>query len=462
MNFKGLALPKRIVVIGGGAAGTASALEARRTDRTTQITLINREKLPEYSRCGLPYVISRVIPKPENVIIQEESALRQMMRIDLRLHTEVTDIDMKNKVVMTKSLDSGEKSSVPFDSLVLALGAKPGSAPVQGLDGKKNVFKLRTMHDVEEISKLALPGKTVAILGASLIGMELAEALSHLKLNVTVIHRSPETLSTLLDPDMSQLIRVEAEKEGVKFALGTTVQEIGGSDRVEWVKTAASEMFQLDFMAVATGTPPEIDLAVKIGAKTGKNDGILVDDHMCIGVEGVYAAGDCVEYPDVMTGQPNLIQLGTIAVRMGRVAGANAAGGNVTLPPLLGTTTSKLFGVEIGTVGFTTRDMNRRGMKPPVYGKTSTSTKPEYFPTGKPISAKLLVDGDTHKIMGAQIVGGEDAAQRANVIALAMMQGLTVEQLTKLETCYAPPVAPIWDPIILAAEGAARRLKASH
>jgi NADH oxidase (H2O2-forming) len=455
-------LPRRIVVIGGGAAGTASALEARRTDRTAQITLINREKLPEYSRCGLPYVISKVIPKPENVIIQEESALRQMMRIDLRLHTEATDIDMKSRTVKAQSLGSGEELSFPFDALILALGAKPGSAPVQGLEGKKNVFKLRTMHDVEEISKLALPDKTAAILGASLIGMELAEALSHLKLKVIVIHRSPETLSTLLDPDMSQLIRVEAEKEGVKFALGTTIQEVGGGERVEWVKTAAEETFQIDLMAVATGTPPETELAVKIGAKTGKNEGILVDNHMCVGVEGVYAAGDCVEYPDVMTSQPNLIQLGTIAVRMGRVAGANAAGGDVTLPPLLGTTTSRLFGMEIGTVGFTTRDMNRRGMKPPIYGKTSTSTKPEYFPTGKHITAKLLVDGDTHKIMGAQIVGGEDAAQRANVIALTMMQGLTVEQLTKLETCYAPPVAPVWDPIILAAEGAARRLRASR
>ena len=455
-------MPRRIVVIGGGAAGTAAALEARRTDRTAQITLINREKLPEYSRCALPYVISRVIPKPENVIIQEESALRQMMRIDLRLHTEVTDIDMKNRAVMARDLESGDKSSFPFDSLVLALGARPGSAPVQGLDGRKNVFKLRTMHDVEEISKLALPGKTAAILGASLIGMELAEALSHLKLKVIVIHRSPETLSTLLDSDMSQLIRVEAEKEGVKFALSATIQEIGGKDKVDWVKTSTGDTFQIDLMAVATGTPPETELAVKIGAKTGKNEGILVDDHMCIGVQGVYAAGDCVEYPDMMTGEPNLIQLGTIAVRMGRVAGANAAGGNATLPPSLGTTTSKLFGMELGTVGFTTRDMNRRGMKPPVYGKTSTSTKPEYFPTGKPISVKLLLDGDTHKIMGAQIVGAEDAAQRANVVALAMTQGLTVEQLARLETCYAPPVAPIWDPIILAAEGATRRLKAGH
>jgi len=455
-------MPRRIVVIGGGAAGTASALEARRTDRTAQIALINRERLPEYSRCALPYVISKVIPKPENVIIHEESALRQMMRIDLRLHTEATDIDAKNMIVSTRDLDTGEESSFPFDSLILALGAKPGTAPVPGLEGKKNVFKLRTMHDVEEISKSASPGKTAGILGASLIGMELAEALALLKVNVIIIHRSPETLSTLLDPDLSSLIRVEAEKEGIKFALGTTIQEIGGNERVDWVKTAAGDTFHVDFVAVATGTPPETELAVKMGAKTGKNGGILVDDHMCIGVEGVYAAGDCAEYPDMMSGEPNLIQLGTIAVRMGKVAGANAAGGNVTLPPILGTTTSKLFGMEIGTVGYTTRDMNRKAMKPPIYGKASTSTKPEYFPTGKPITAKLLVNVDTHKIMGAQIVGAEDVAQRANVIALAMTQGLTVEELARLETCYAPPVAPIWDPIILAAEAAARRLKASR
>jgi len=455
-------MPRSIVVIGGGAAGTASALEARRTDRTAQITLINRENYPEYSRCGLPYVLSGVIARPQAVIIHEESALRRMMRIDLRLGTEATDIDMKSRMVNAESLNSGEKFSFPFDMLVLALGARPGSAPVEALKGKKNVFKLRTMHDVEEIRKHASPGKTAAILGASLIGMELAEALSRLKVKAIVIHRSPETLSTLLDPDMSQLIRVEAEKEGVKFALSTTVQEVGGSDEVEWVKTTSGETFQVDFMAVATGAPPETGLAVRIGAKTGKNDGILVDDHMRIGVEGVYAAGDCVEYPDVMTGEPNLFQLGTVAVRMGRVAGANAAGGDVTLPPLLGTTTSKLFGLEIGTVGLTTRDMNRRGMKPPMYGKTSTSTKPEYYPTGKPITAKLLVNADTQKIMGAQIVGGEDVAQRANIVALAMMQGITVEQLTKLETCYAPPIAPVWDPIILAAESVVRRLKAAR
>lgn len=181
---------------------------------------------------------------------------------------------------------------------------------------------------------------------------------------------------------------------------------------------------------------------------------------MNVGVSGVYAAGDCVEYLAATTGSYSLYQLGTVAVRMGRVAGANAVGRKEILPPLLGTSTGKLFGFELASVGLTTRDMKRSGLPNPVYGKATGLTKPEYYPGGRKITMKLLVHPETRKLMGAQAVSEEpSAAQRINVVALAIKEGLTVESLAKLETCYAPPVAPTWDVLTLAAEGALRKLE---
>jgi len=453
-------MPKKIIVIGGGAAGTSAALEARKTDRTAEITLINRENLPEYSRCGLPYVLSGVIPKLENLIIHQESVLKEMMKINLLLKTEVLDIDLKNKIVKAKKLDENKFLELSFDSLILATGAKTAYPQLENLNNKENLYGLRTAEDVKKIFEAAKKFKNATILGASYVGMEAAEALLKLGMNVTVIHRSPEPLSTLLDPDMAQQIRNKAEEEGVKFILGETITEVKGDKMIKQVKTSGGKIIDTDMLLVATGMEPEVDLARKIGAKIGSRGGIQVDEFMNIGIENIYAAGDCVEYITATTGDYSMYQLGTTAVRMGRVAGANAAGKKVKLPPLLGTTTGKLFGFELASVGLTTRDMKRKGLPDPVYGKATALTKAEYYPGGKKITMKLLIHPETWKIMGAQAVSEESsAAQRINIVALAIKEGLTVKSLAELETCYAPPVAPTWDVLVLAAESALMKLE---
>jgi NADH oxidase (H2O2-forming) len=453
-------MPKKIIVVGGGAAGTSAALEARKTDRTAEITLINREDLPEYSRCGLPYVLSGIIPKLENLIIHQESVLKEMMKINLLLKTEVLDIDLKNKIVKAKKLDENKLLELNFDSLILATGAKTAYPPLENLNNKENLYGLRTAEDVKKISEAAKKFKNVAILGASYVGMEAAEALLKLGMNVTVIHRSPEPLSTLLDPDMAQPIRKKAEEEGVKFILEETITEVKGDKRIEQVKTNSGKTIDIDMLLIAAGMEPEADLAKKIGAKIGGKGGIQVDEFMNIGIENIYSAGDCVEYITAATGDYSMYQLGTTAVRMGRVAGANAAGKKVKLPPLLGTTTGKLFGFELASVGLTTRDMKRKGLPDPIYGRAAASTKAEYYPGGKKITMKLLIHPETWKIMGAQAISEESsAAQRINIVALAIKEGLTVKSLAELETCYAPPVAPTWDVLVLAAESALIKLE---
>ncbi|MBS7655509.1 FAD-dependent oxidoreductase [Candidatus Bathyarchaeota archaeon] len=453
-------MDKKIIVIGGGAAGTSAALEARKTDRAAEITLINRENLPEYSRCGLPYVLSGIIPKLENLIIHQESVLKEMMKINLLLKTEVLDIDLKNKIVKAKKLDENKFLELNFDSLILATGAKTAYPQLENLNNKENLYGLRTAEDVKKILEAAKKFKNVTILGASYVGMEAAEALLKLGMNVTVIHRSPEPLSTLLDPDMAQLIRNKAEEEGVKFILGETITEVKGDATIKQVKTSGGKTIDTDMLLAATGMEPEIDLARRIGAKIGNRGGIQVNEFMNIGIENIYAAGDCVEYITATTGDYSMYQLGTTAVRMGKVAGANAAGKKVKLPPLLGTTTGKLFGFELASVGLTTRDMKRRGLPDPIYGKATALTKAEYYPGGKKITMKLLIHPETWKIMGAQAVSEDSsAAQRINIVALAIKEGLTVKSLAELETCYAPPVAPTWDVLVLAAESALIKLE---
>jgi NADH oxidase (H2O2-forming) len=452
-------MPRKLVIIGGGVAGTSAALQARKVDRDAEITLINREKHPEYSRCGLPHLISGIISKPESLIVHSQAALEQMMKIKLLLETEAVKIDMNEKIVTAKNVRTNRQTQHPFDSLVLATGAKPSTPPIEGLNGKSGVYKLRTLEDAFEIAEAARASRSAAILGGSLIGMELAEALTRLGLKVTLIHRSSEILSPMLDPDMGRLVRLKAEDEGVKFMLETTILKVAGERKIEAVETANGEILPVDMLIITTGTDPDVDLAVRSGLKIGRNRGIVVDSRMCAGVEGVYAAGDCVEYQDAVSGEPSLIQLGTVAVRMGRVAGANAAGAHEIMPPLAGTTTANLFGLEIGSVGLTMRDIQRRGLPPPKFGKASTLTKPEYYPGGKPITMKVLVNPESLKIMGGQAVGGENVAQRINVLALAIQQNLKIDALMKLETCYAPSVAPIWDPLILSAENAYRKLK---
>ncbi|HID17304.1 TPA: NAD(FAD)-dependent dehydrogenase, partial [Candidatus Bathyarchaeota archaeon] len=414
----------------------------------------------EYSRCGLPYVLSGVIPSFKDLIIHRESTLTRMMKINLLLQTEAVDVDVKAKMVKAVKLNEKETLRLKFDSLILATGAKPAYPPIEGLANKENVYALRTVEDALKILEAAKKFKDCAILGASYVGMEAAEALLKLGTSVTVIHRSPEPLSTLLDPDMAQAIRKKAEEEGVRFILGTTVTEVEGGNGIARIKMGNGEVVDVGFLIVATGVKPEVELARKVGAKIGKLGGIQVDPHMNVGVEGVYAAGDCVEYLAATTGNYSLCQLGTVAVRMGRVAGANAAGGKETLPPLLGTSTGKLFGFELASVGLTTRDIRRLGLPDPLYGKAAALTKPEYYPGGRRITMKLLVHPETRKLMGAQAISEEpSAAQRINTVALAIKEGLTVESLAKLETCYAPPVAPTWDALTLAAEGALRKLE---
>ncbi|USS41351.1 FAD-dependent oxidoreductase [Thermococcus aggregans] len=435
----------RIVVIGSGTAGSNFALFMRKLDRKAEITVIGKEKTMQYSPCALPHVISGTIEKPEDVIVFPNE-FYEKQKINLMLNTEAKAIDRERKVVIT------DKGEVPYDKLVLAVGSKAVIPPIKGVENE-GVFTLKSLDDVRRIKAYIAerkPKKAVVI-GAGLVGLEGAEAFAKLGMEVLVVRRG-DRATTMLDKDMAKLVQEEMEKHGVSFRFGACPSEIIGSP-VKAVKIDDEEV-EADLVLVAAGMRANVDLAKNAGLEV--NRGIVVNEHLQTSDPDIYAIGDCAEVIDAVTGERTLSQLGTSAVRMAKVAAEHIAGKDVSFRPVFNTTITKLFGLEIGAFGITEERAKKAGIEIAV-GKFKGSTKPEYYPGGKPITVKVIFRKSDRKLIGAQIVGGERVWGRIMTLSALAQKGATVEDVVYLETAYAPPVSPTIDPICVAAEMALRR-----
>ena len=438
----------KVVVIGSGTAGSNFALFLRKANRKAEITVIGKEPTMQYSPCALPHVISGMIEKPEDVIVFPNE-FYERQKINLMLGMEVREIDRGRKVVVT------DKGEVPYDKLVLAVGSKAFVPPIKGVENE-GVFTLKSLDDVRKIKAYIAerkPKKAVVI-GAGLIGLEGAEAFAKLGMEVLVVELMDRLMPTMLDKDTAKLVQAEMEKHGVSFRFNEGVSEIVGSP-VEAVKIGDEEV-PADLVLVATGVRANVDLAKKAGLEV--NRGIVVNEHLQTSDPDIYAIGDCAEVIDAVTGKRTLSQLGTSAVRMAKVAAEHIAGKNVSFRPVFNTAITELFGLEIGTFGITEERTKREGIEI-VVGKFKGSTKPEYYPGGKPITVKTIFRKSDSRLIGAQVVGGERAWGRIMTLSALAQKRATVEDVVYLETAYAPPISPTIDPITVAAEMALRRLR---
>jgi len=454
-------MPRRIVIIGCGVSGTTAAFNARKADRTAQITLLGDEQLPEYSRCGLPYAFSHVVPSLEALIGYDESFYEQMNRIDLRLGWKARRIDTQKRSVDAVEGEHGSRK-IEYDSLILTMGAQPSTIPVPGayLAG---VFTIRTMNDIQRLTNHLIENnaKKVAIVGAGLTGSEMAEALLERGMSVLQAEIVPEILPVILDPDMAAIIRTRAAENGVEYHLNSTVEEIvGRQGHVSGIRISGKD-HSVDGVIVAVRVKPNTELAKEAGIALGDSGGIKTDNRMATSADSVYAAGDCVETYDRITHRHVFFQLATTAVRQAMVAGTNAAGGNSVYPGSTGVTTVKLFGLEIAAFGPTTPAWEKMGIHP-VGVRATGSTRLAYYPGGKDLTVKLLADPKDGRLIGAQLVGEEGATLRANFASMAGHLGLSVEEFEKIETCYSPPLAPVWDPVTIAAQALLRKLQTSR
>jgi len=448
-------LPRKIVIIGAHAGAVDAASAARKTDRTAEITLLTTERYAGYSRCGIPFVIGGHIPKLTDLIVYP-SSYYQMMKLDLRRETTATNIDPKTKAVETAD-KTGKQETLQYDSLMIATGANVFIPPIKGKE-KQGIHVVRTLEDGERIDQAVQKGaKTAVVLGAGLIGLEVAIGLTERGVKTTVVELLPQIMPVMLDADMAKSVQEMLEARGLTILTGKGVEEFVGGDTVTGI-VAGGEQIKADMCVAAFGVRANTELAQKAGLALGETKAIRVNPRMETSVQGIYAVGDCAETTHMVSQRPYCPQLGTVAVRQGKVAGTNAAGGYAIFPGAMGSAVTKFFDTEIGVTGMNEFFARRAGFDV-VSGTISGMTRAQYYPGAQPIKVKLVVEKAMERIIGAQIIGGEEVTQRINAISIGIQKNMTVHELAKSDTCYAPPLCETWELMALAAEAAMIKLR---
>ena len=445
----------RLVVIGGDAAGMSAASQARkrRGPDELQIVAFERGRATSYSACGIPYWISGAVEREEQLVTRTPEAHRRN-HIDVRTRTEVVGIDLAARTVCARDLEGGTEYTEPFDDLVYAAGSVPARPPVPGVDAV-GVYGVQTLDDGAAL-RAALTDEVhrVVIVGGGYIGLEVAEACQVRGLAVTVVDRSPTPVG-MFDPDIGTFIADAVRGLGIELALADAVTEIAtdADGRANAVHTASGRRLPADLVVLGVGVRPNVALAREAGIPLGPSGGIAVDHRMRTEAPGVWAAGDCVESIHRLSGQRVVVALGTHANKQGRVAGINLGGGYATFPGVIGTAITKVCDVEVARTGLSEAEAEAAGYRF-VTAAVDSTTRAGYFPGAQPIRVKLVAEKRTGRLLGAQIVGRNDAAKRIDVLATAIWNEMHVDEVLSLDLSYAPPFSPVWDPVLIAARKA--------
>ncbi|MFF6980047.1 FAD-dependent oxidoreductase [Streptomyces sp. NPDC008343] len=449
---------ERLVVIGGDAAGMSAASQARRLKSAEELEIVAFERghFTSFSACGIPYWVGGDVPERDQLIARtaEEHRARD---IDLRMRTEVTEIDVAGGRVRARDVDSGAESWTSYDKLVIATGARPIRPDMPGADAPR-VHGVQTLDDGQALIDTLehTRGRRAVVVGAGYIGVEMAEALINRGYEVTVVNRGSEPMSTL-DADMGRLVHEAMEGLGITMVNDTEVTKIltGEDGRVRAVATQEAE-YPADVVVLGIGVRPETTLARAAGLPLGDHGGLLTDLAMRVrGHENIWAGGDCVEVLDLVSGQERHIALGTHANKHGQVIGTNAAGGYATFPGVVGTAVSKVCDLEIARTGLREKDARRAGLQY-VTATIESTSRAGYYPNSSLMTVKMLAERRTGRLLGVQIVGREGAGKRVDIAAVALTAGMTVDQVVSLDLGYAPPFSPVWDPVLVAARKAAK------
>ncbi len=416
----------RLLVIGGVAAGLSAAARARRLDASLEIVVLEKGPDISYGACGLPYFIEGRVRRAEQLTVYTPEYFRRERNIEVRTGARVVSISHARREV---ALESGER--VHYDRMVVATGARPRLPDFEG----PAVFTLHTLQDAARLKAFLCDRqpKRALVAGAGYIGLEAADALRRAGLAVTVVERGPHVLGRA-DDELTSVVRERLERFHVDLRLNTSLSGSEGADLV----------------LLATGLQPNVEVAAEAGVELGRTGAIRVDDHMETNLTGVYAAGDCAEALHLVTGRPAYIPLGTTANKMGRVAGANAAGRRERFGGIVGTAIVSVFGLGVGFTGLSVDAARREGFSP-VAARITSQSRPGYF-DGRPLTVELVADAASHRLLGASVWGEDGVEGRINVIATALHNRMRVDELEQLDLAYAPPFATVWDPVLIAAQ----------
>ncbi|MDI3316983.1 MAG: FAD-dependent oxidoreductase [Bacillota bacterium] len=449
----------RYIVAGGVAAGMSAASRIRRLDPEAEILAFERSGYVSYGACGLPYFVEGLVERPEQLVTYSPETFRSQRRIDVAVHTEVERIDRERHEVTVRDLESGEPRRLRYDRLILATGARPSAPPIDGLD-LEGVHVLRLVEDGIRLRRALEErrGRAV-ILGGGYIGLEAAEAVRKRGWEVTLVEALPQVMATM-DPEPAQAVARELERNGIELRLGEPVLGLesdgsgAGKGRVRRVVTRAGSV-EADLVLVATGVRPNSELAAEAGIATGVRGAIRVDAEMRTSDPDVWAAGDCAESFHAVTGRPDWIPLGTTANKQGRIAGENAAGGHARFPGVAGTAIVKVFDLGVARTGLSLAEAQRAGLEAEAVDALQRS-RAGYYPGGGRVAVRLVVERASRRLLGGQLTGPVDAVKRVDTLAAALYGRFTVDDLYGLDLAYAPPFAPVWDPLLIAARQALR------
>jgi len=451
-------MTRRLVIIGGDAAGMSAAAQVRRMKRIDELEIVvfERTSRTSYAACGLPYLVGGYVTSPDSLVARTPEQHRAR-GIDVRTRHEATAVDVNASIVTVLELDTGMRSALHYDELLIGTGASGILPRWPGIDAK-GVLQLRTLDDATEVERLIVAGaRRAVVVGAGYIGVEVAEGLLERGLQVTVVERLEAPMAAVLDADMAAGVAGAMQAAGIDLRLGTAVTGFtvdGG--RVKAVEMAASAV-PADIVVIGLGVRPNAELARAAGIGVGAAGGITVDDRMRTDTPHVWAAGDCVESHHRITGQSVVVALGTHANKQGRVVGTNIAGGDALFGGVLGTAITRFKDVEIARTGLTEREAAAAGLAA-IGVTTEASSRAHYYPGAQPMKIKLVVERGTGRLLGAQIVGGAEAGKRIDVLATALWNGMTVAEVAGMDLSYAPPFSPVWDPVLLAAGKAAAEI----
>lgn len=454
---------KRIVIIGGVAAGTSAASKAKRIDPNADVKIIQEESVVSYAACGIPYVIEGVINNFEELIERPPDVFKSKYDIDVIVNTHAHKIDSFRKQVHATDLQSGKETIFDYDFLVVATGARAAVPNIKGVN-QKGVFFIRNYSDGVKIndSTRTRDVHSSIIAGAGLIGLEMVEAFKkrgHTErgdMDVTVVEMADHILPSLLDKNMAKIVERELEANGVKIILGESVEEILGRDgQIKGIRTSAKRDIDSDLIVLGTGVRPNSEIARDAGVELGYANAIKVDEYMRTNIPDIFAAGDCATARNYITNKDTYVPLGTTANKQGRVAGENVAGGNTRFRGIAGSAITKVFDLFIGKTGLTSEEGIRNGFDP-VEEVIESITRAGYYPGNKPIWIKIVADRKSGRVLGSQIVGGEGVKERIDLIALALLLKADIRDLASYDACYVPPASPVWEPINIAASQTAK------
>lgn len=439
----------KVLIVGGVAGGATAAARIRRLDETAEITVFERSGYISYANCGLPYYIGDVITDPEELTLQTPESFFSRFRINMKVHHEVTAIHPDQKTISVKNLETGEEFEESYDKLILSPGAKPTQPRLPGV-GIEKVFTLRTVEDTFHIKEYINKNqpKSAVLAGGGFIGLELAENLKELGMDVTIVQR-PKQLMNPFDADMASLIHSEMRKHGVKLALGHTVEGFEEKDGGIDILLKDEMPLHADMVVLAIGVTPDTHLAKDAGLELGIKGSIVVNDRMETSAPDIFAAGDAVQVEHYVTGREALISLAGPANKQGRIIADNICGGDSRYPGSQGSSVIKVFDMTAATTGINETNARKAGLDVDTV-ILSPMSHAGYYPGGKVMTMKVVFEKETYRLLGAQIVGYEGVDKRIDVLATAIHAGMKATELKDLDLAYAPPYSSAKDPVNMA------------